>query len=93
MSRSKVTSKGQTTIPIEIRHALKVRPGDWVVYDISGGVATLRRQPGIEAVSGILRGKFKRPLVSPRLEKKMAQLAWAREAGGAPTRSKRKVRP
>lgn len=92
MLRSKVTSKGQTTIPMEVRKALKLRPGDRIAYDVTNGQAILRRQPGIEAVAGILRGKFKRPMVSPKLEKQMAQLAWAREAAGSPPRRKKKAR-
>lgn len=40
----KITSKGQTTIPHEIREALKVGPGDFLAWDVGpDGVARVRR--------------------------------------------------
>jgi antitoxin PrlF len=40
----KVTSKGQTTIPQQIRMALNVQPGDLVAWEIgSDGTARVRR--------------------------------------------------
>lgn len=41
---AKITSKGQTTIPQEIRAALKVGPGDYLAWDVGAdGVARVRR--------------------------------------------------
>lgn len=41
---AKITSKGQTTIPQEIRAALKVGPGDYLAWDVGpDGVARVRR--------------------------------------------------
>jgi AbrB family looped-hinge helix DNA binding protein len=41
---AKVTAKGQTTIPKEIREALKIEPGDLVVWELGPeGKATVRR--------------------------------------------------
>lgn len=34
MNTSTLTSKGQITIPIELRHALKLQPGDHLVFEI-----------------------------------------------------------
>ena len=43
-SIAKVTVKGQTTIPQEIRAALHVVAGDWLAWDISDdGIARVRR--------------------------------------------------
>lgn len=40
---SKITAKGQTTIPQEIRAALHVGPGDLIVWDVGAdGTATVR---------------------------------------------------
>ena len=39
----KITSKGQTTLPKEVREALGVKPGDMLVYRISKGKVTLAR--------------------------------------------------
>jgi bifunctional DNA-binding transcriptional regulator/antitoxin component of YhaV-PrlF toxin-antitoxin module len=37
----KLTSRGQTTVPKEVRQALSARPGDMLVYRISRGRVTL----------------------------------------------------
>ena len=36
MIKSKLTSKAQTTIPLPVRNALRVGPGDELVYAIEG---------------------------------------------------------
>ena len=57
---AKITSKGQTTIPQEVRTALHVAAGDFIVWGIgSDGTATVRRvQPldldYLRAVEGTL---------------------------------------
>jgi antitoxin PrlF len=47
MITSKVTSKGQVTLPKEIRERLKVQAGDTLTYDLqaSGGVVVRKLQP------------------------------------------------
>ena len=54
MPHSTVTSKGQTTIPGEIRNALKIKPGDRLQYQIEGDHVTLRIQPGTKTLKGAL---------------------------------------
>jgi antitoxin PrlF len=57
---AKITSKGQTTIPQDVRAALKVVPGDLISWDVGAdGTATVRRvQPMdleyLRAVEGTL---------------------------------------
>jgi antitoxin PrlF len=57
---AKITSKGQTTIPQEIRTALKVSPGDLIAWEIGpdGGATVRRVQPldieYLKAVQGTL---------------------------------------
>lgn len=41
--RSRLSSKGQVTIPVEIREKLSLEPGDTVIYDVEGDRAVLRR--------------------------------------------------
>ena len=36
MLHSTLTSKGQTTIPSEVREALNLRPGDKISYEVAG---------------------------------------------------------
>jgi antitoxin PrlF len=57
---SKITAKGQTTVPQEVRAALHVAAGDLIAWEVSQeGVATVRRvQPldieYLRAVQGTL---------------------------------------
>ena len=57
---SKITAKGQTTVPQEIRTALKSKPGDLIAWDIApdGRVAVRRINPVdveyLQAVQGTL---------------------------------------
>jgi antitoxin PrlF len=40
---SRISSKGQVTLPKKVREAIGVGPGDAVAYDVNEGVVTLRR--------------------------------------------------
>jgi antitoxin PrlF len=56
---SRLSSKGQVTIPREIRMALHLEAGDLVAYDLKDGKAILRRAEPFDAayhsaVSGTL---------------------------------------
>ena len=57
---SKITSKGQTTVPLAVRTALNSKPGDLLAWEIaaSGQVAVRRVQPTdveyLRAVQGTL---------------------------------------
>ena len=54
---AKITSKGQTTIPAEVRAALGVGPGDRVEFTRQpDGQYTLRKaRHGLEALRGIIK--------------------------------------
>ena len=45
---SRVSSKGQVTLPKKVREAIGVGPGDAVAYDVGKGVVTLRRLEPID---------------------------------------------
>lgn len=48
MPTSTITSKGQTTVPKEVRDALHVGPGDRLSWEIRGGtVAITTERPGL----------------------------------------------
>jgi AbrB family looped-hinge helix DNA binding protein len=40
---SRLTSKGQATIPVEVRRALKLTSGDRVAFEIAHGKVTVRK--------------------------------------------------
>jgi antitoxin PrlF len=43
MLSSRLTSKGQATIPAPVRNALKLKSGDRVAFDLAGAKVTLRK--------------------------------------------------
>jgi antitoxin PrlF len=43
MIKSKLTSKAQTTIPLPVRNALRIGPGDELVYAIEGDRVVLSK--------------------------------------------------
>ena len=57
---SKISAKGQTTVPREVRAALKSKPGDMIAWDVEpdGRVVVRRIQPidveYLKAVQGTL---------------------------------------
>ena len=40
---SKLTSKGQTTIPREVRDKLALKPGDLIAFEIQGDAVQMRK--------------------------------------------------
>jgi AbrB family looped-hinge helix DNA binding protein len=40
---SKLTAKGQTTIPREVREKLALKPGDLIAFEIQGDAVQLRK--------------------------------------------------
>lgn len=52
---SKVTSKGQVTVPKAVRDALGIQGGDDVVFRVEGNRAMLARTPDFLALAGVIR--------------------------------------
>jgi AbrB family looped-hinge helix DNA binding protein len=59
MTIATVTSKGQITIPADIRESLDIKPGDQLVFfkKIGGGLGVHVRRPMVGSGRGILAGK------------------------------------
>lgn len=56
MQSSSVTTKGQVTIPVELRERFGIKPGDRVGFVADGDRIVLQRQEtAIEAVFGIVK--------------------------------------
>lgn len=49
MQASKLSSKGQVTIPRKIREQLGAKAGDLIAYEIKNNVVTLRRLEPLDA--------------------------------------------
>jgi len=58
MQTSTLTTKGQVTIPVELRKRLGLHPGDQVGFVVEdGAVRLVRRERRIEAAFGICKAK------------------------------------
>jgi len=57
MIHSVVTSKGQTTIPGEVRKALHIQSGDRLEYLVQGDTVVVRVHPGLSSLKGALASK------------------------------------
>ncbi|MEM1011317.1 MAG: AbrB/MazE/SpoVT family DNA-binding domain-containing protein [Planctomycetota bacterium] len=79
MEHSTVTSKGQTTLPVELRNRHNIKAGDRLLFDDSSGEIVLRKHPGVDEVAGMLRDKIKLPIASHEEERAAAARAWARD--------------
>lgn len=50
--KARLTSKGQITIPAEVREALGLRQGDTIVFDVGPGGAEIRKAPTADDLLG-----------------------------------------
>lgn len=50
--RSRITSKGQITLPAEIRRSIQAKPGDMIVFTVDNGRITVEKDAGIVARIG-----------------------------------------
>jgi len=79
MQHSTVTSKGQTTIPGQIRKALRIKPGDTLEYVVAGDHATIRVHPGTRSLKGVLASKKGKGVSFAQIREAAAKAARARE--------------
>ena len=49
MALSRLSAKGQVTIPKPIREVLRVKPGDLIAYEVHDGAVILRRVEPFDA--------------------------------------------
>lgn len=74
MQESTITIKGQTTLPKDVRAALRLSPGDRVRYMIldGGEVRIVRSQPLVR-LAGLLQGKTDRIVSLEEMEVAIAK--------------------
>ena len=82
MISSKITKRGQTTIPRRIRESLGVKPGESLVYEVDGERVVLHAHPGVLGSFGVLKRKGKRQAVDFEQARSEARKEWAAHAEG-----------
>lgn len=80
MRESTVTSKGQTTLPRDVRAALGLNPGDRVRYVILDGEVRLLKARPVSDLAGLLRRPGAKPVTLEAMEEAIA--AGAVDEGG-----------
>ena len=70
-SDATLTSKGQTTIPKEIRDSLGLQPGDRMIFTLMpNGTVVLRvKTKSVMDLAGLLRKKGRKPVAIERLSR------------------------
>ena len=77
--RSKITAKGQTTIPAEIRDALGLKPGDLVRYEIDGGTVRIGKTRSALEFAGIFYDPDRKPLTQAEIKSAWPEAAAQRD--------------
>ncbi|MEX2480582.1 MAG: AbrB/MazE/SpoVT family DNA-binding domain-containing protein [Gammaproteobacteria bacterium] len=76
MSTSTVTSKGQITLPRDVRQALGLGAGDKVDFvAVAGGFKLVPLRKDIRALKGKFAGRVKRPVTTREMEDAIARAA------------------
>ena len=76
MFESTMTSKGQTTVPKEIRKQLNLRPGDKVFWYLEDGRIVLRaKNRSINDLAGMLHRPDQRPISLEEMDEAIGKAA------------------
>jgi AbrB family looped-hinge helix DNA binding protein len=80
MTTATLTSKGQTTIPREVRERLGLAPGDVLKFTVlpDGAVIMRHAKPGAESLAGMLHAPQRPPVGIEAMEAAIAAAAAAR---------------
>ena len=60
MSQSTLTSKGQTTIPQDIRKLLGLKENDRILYEVEDGKVAIKPAPGVHELYAIFKSRIRR---------------------------------
>ena len=90
---AKVTSKGQVTIPIEVRKALDIEPGDRLTFIVRNGDVNLARTASwVTRTAGMFRDAAIQPPPTAKQLRSMASDAIAEAAVERANKRERKRR-
>ena len=82
MLSSKITTKGQVTIPIEYREHLGIKSGDKVGFTMSGGEVLIKKVDSKYSLAGILKGKTTKKATDHELADAIDQ-GWSKQWKGS----------
>jgi AbrB family looped-hinge helix DNA binding protein len=72
-ARSRITSKGQTTIPVEVRDLLGLKPGDTVTYEIGDKVVRIAKARSALDFAGIFHDPNRKPLTIEDMDEAISE--------------------
>lgn len=76
MTKSKMTSKGRTTVPKEMRDRLKLKPGDRLTWYLDNGRIVVRaKNRSIMELAGMLHRPGMQPLFIEEMDEAISQAA------------------
>jgi len=82
MSTSTVTSKGQITLPRDVRQALGLGVGDKVDFvEVEGGFKIVPLRKDVRGLKGRFAGRVERPVTIQEMDDAIAQSAAERHEG------------
>jgi AbrB family looped-hinge helix DNA binding protein len=82
MSTSTVTSKGQITLPRDVRQALDLGVGDKVDFvQVEGGFKLVPLRKDVSGLKGKFAGRVKRPVTIKEMDDAIAESAAESEEG------------
>ncbi|WP_223427499.1 AbrB/MazE/SpoVT family DNA-binding domain-containing protein [Tateyamaria pelophila] len=73
MQESKVTTKGQTTLPKDVRTALRIKSGDKLRYLLLDGEVRILRARPIRDLKGVLKRSGQAPVSLGAMEEAIAE--------------------
>ncbi|HPZ43159.1 MAG TPA: type II toxin-antitoxin system PrlF family antitoxin [Bacillota bacterium] len=65
IGESKITSKGQVTIPIAIRKALDLKDGDHIMFQIRNGVTSIKKMTAIDRLARAIGPELRKEFPTP----------------------------
>ncbi len=72
MQESKITTKGQTTLPKDVRVALHLKPGDTLRYLLLDGEVRILRARPVSEMEGMLYRPDQKPVTLDEMEEAIA---------------------
>ncbi|MFZ5650838.1 MAG: AbrB/MazE/SpoVT family DNA-binding domain-containing protein [Bacillota bacterium] len=76
---AKITAKGQVTVPLELRKALKIKEGDYILFERKGSRVEIKKMitpNDFEEFAKPIRERFQKEGIT--LDDVEAAIAWAR---------------